>query len=351
MLASSPSQRYTSPFSRDPPFTSPLMMTSTPPRFQSANRSSCYSPAMTPSPLKAHSMMDTDDLFSSPSTSRLVSKRGPDTTPPRFSAHSNSAPLRTPMKDTESNPFHFPGEVPRHTDAGVGAKRKPTPLFKTTPLRKPAVTPLKVTSAAPFPTHSSIDSFSFDRLAPLSAPRFSSRTPQTRADTEHALRRQAETMTGLRIGNLAACAGDSDSDLDQPKLLLDRNDGIATNVSPGGHVSKRRVRSKPSSSVLLEDLADSPFIVHVSLSSVQSAHHSASRLLIIVKIQHCEAANKRNGHLPLSWSPAAPSWVDILCFFHRHSIPGIPLSCSGWCRPSLPDAVSIYYETAHSATH
>ena len=72
-------------------------------------------------------------------------------------------------------------------------------------------------------------------------------------------------MTKLKIGDLAAYAGDSDSDLDQPKLLLNRNDGIATNISPGGHVSKRRVRSKPSSGELLEDIADSPFIVHVSV--------------------------------------------------------------------------------------
>jgi len=265
MLASSSSQRYTSSFSRDSPFSSPLAMASTPPPLGSANRSSCYSPTVTPSPLKARSMMDTDDLFSSPSTSRLVGRHGPQSTPPRFPTHSNSAPLRTPVKDSPSNLFHSPDEFTRHTDAGVGAKRKPAPLFKTTPLRKPAVTPLKVTSAAPLPTRSSTDSFSFDRLAPLSAPRFSSRTPQTKADTDHALRRQAETMTKLRIGNLAVYAGDSDSDLDQPKLLLNRNDGIATNISPGGHVSKRRVRSKPSSSDLLEDLADSPFIVHVSV--------------------------------------------------------------------------------------
>jgi len=264
MLASSPSQRYTSPFSRDPPFSSPLAMTSTPPRFERGNSSSCYSPTLSPSPLKTRSMMDTDDLFSSPSTSRLVGKRGPSSTPPRFPTHSNAAPLRTPVKDSPSNLFHFPDGLPRHADAGVGAKRKPTPLFKTTPLRKPAVTPLKVASAVPFSTRSSTDSFSFDRLAPLSAPRFSSRTPQTKADTDHALRRQAETMTKLRIGDLVAYAGDSDSDLDQPKLLLNRNDGIATNISSGGHVSKRRVRSKPSSSELLEDIADSPFIVHVS---------------------------------------------------------------------------------------
>ena len=263
MLASSSSQRYTSPFSRDPPFSSPVAMTSTPLQFESVKRSSCYSPTVTPSPLKARSMMDTDDLFSSPSTSRLVNKRGPDSTPPRFPTYCNPAPLRTPVKDSPSNLFRSPDGLHRHTDAGVGAKRKPS-LFKTTPLRKPAVTPLKVTSAAPFPTRLSTDSLSFDRLAPLSAPRFSSRTPQTKADTDHALRRQAETMTKLRIGHLAAYAGDSDSDLDRPKLLLNRKDGIATNISPGGHVSKRRVRSKPSSSELLEDSADSPFIVHVS---------------------------------------------------------------------------------------
>ena len=72
-------------------------------------------------------------------------------------------------------------------------------------------------------------------------------------------------MTKLKIGNLVACADDSDSDLDQPKLLLNRNDGIATSISPDGHVSKRRVRSKPSRSEMFEDLADSPFIVHVSI--------------------------------------------------------------------------------------
>jgi mitosis inhibitor protein kinase SWE1 len=171
------------------------------------------------------------------------------------------------MKDSQSNLFRALNELPRHTDAGVGAKRKFTPLFKTTPLRKPAVTPLKVTTAAPFPTHSPNDSLSFGRLAPLSAPRFSSRTPQTKLDTEHALRRQVETMTILKIGGLAVCAGDSNSDLDQPKLLLNRDDDIATSISPDGHISKRRVRSRPSSGEILEDLADSPFLVHVRIST------------------------------------------------------------------------------------
>lgn len=349
MLASSPSQRYTSPFSRESPFSSPLAMASTPPRFQSAHRSSCYPPPTSPSPLKARSMMDTDDLFSSPSTSRLVGKRGPDSTPPRFPIH--SASLRTPVKASQLTLFHVPDELPRYTAVGVGAKRKPAPLLKTTPLRKPAVTPLKVASAAPFPTHSSTDSFSFDRLAPLTAPRFPSRTPQTKADTEHALRRQAETMTKLKIGNLAACVEDSDSDLDQPKLLLNRNDGIATSISPDGHVSKRRVRSKPRSSEMLQDIADSPFIVHVRVPYLQSTHHKTSCFFLAVVVQNREAANGRGSRFPLGQPLAVPSWIDILCFFYRRPIPGISLPCSGWCRPSLSYTISIYHKATYSASH
>ena len=298
MLASSSSQRYTSSFPHDSPISSPPGMTSTPPRFRSANRSSCYSPAMTSSPLKARNMMDTDDLFSSPSISRLVGKRGPDSTPPRFPAHSDSVPLWTPVKGSRSSLFNVPEELPRHTDAGAGAKRKPAPPFKTTtPLRKPAVTPLKVTTAAPFPTRPSTDSLPFDRLAPLSAPRFSSRTPQTKIDTERTLRRQAETMTKLRIRDLAVRVDDSDSDLDQPKLLLNHNNGIATSISPDGHVSKRRVRSKPGSSGMSKDLADSPFVVQVSGPARRFSHPVASCLLVSVNVQNREAANRGSSYI------------------------------------------------------
>ena len=72
-------------------------------------------------------------------------------------------------------------------------------------------------------------------------------------------------MIELKIGNLAARADDSDSDLDQPKLLLNRNDSVATSISSEGHVSKRRVRSKPSRSEMFEDASDSPFVVRVSI--------------------------------------------------------------------------------------
>jgi len=111
----------------------PLAMTSTPPQFKPGNSSSCYSPTLSPSPLKTHSTMDTNDLFSSPSASRLVGRRGPDSAPPCFPTRSNAAPLQTLVKDSLLNLFHFPGGLPRYADAGVGAKQKPTPLFKTTP--------------------------------------------------------------------------------------------------------------------------------------------------------------------------------------------------------------------------
>lgn len=56
-----------------------------------------------------------------------------------------------------------------------------------------------------------------------------------------------KTMTELRIGDLAYA-----SDLDHPILLLSRNDCTATNISPGGHISKYRARSVHSLSELLE---------------------------------------------------------------------------------------------------
>jgi mitosis inhibitor protein kinase SWE1 len=42
----------------------------------------------------------------------------------------------------------------------------------------------------------------FDRLAPLPAPCFTVRTPETKAETEVHLKKHTESMTRLRIGNL-----------------------------------------------------------------------------------------------------------------------------------------------------
>ena len=85
-------------------------------------------------------------------------------------------------------------------------------------------------------------------------------------------------MTKLKIGNLVARANDSYSDLDQPKLLLNCNDGIATSISPDGHVSKRRVRSKLSRSGIFEDPADSPFVVTLEFSSSSPVRPTMGRL-------------------------------------------------------------------------
>jgi mitosis inhibitor protein kinase SWE1 len=103
-----------------------------------------------------------------------------------------------------------------------------------------------------------------ERLAPLTAPRFPTRTPQTKAETDIALKTQAETMKKLRICDLDVSEDESDAgDVEQARLFLTRDDEQATHISPGGHVTKRRIRSRPTSSEMLQDSGDSPFFVKV----------------------------------------------------------------------------------------
>lgn len=74
-------------------------------------------------------------------------------------------------------------------------------------------------------------------------------------------------MKKLKICDLGLSEEESDvEDLDRPRLFLSRD----TDVSPGGHVSKRRLRSRPVSNELLEDAADSPFIVKVSFACLSN---------------------------------------------------------------------------------
>lgn len=81
-----------------------------------------------------------------------------------------------------------------------------------------------------------------------------------------ALKRQADTMKKLKICDLGLSEDESDvDDLDRSRLYLTR-DNDAASISPSGHVSKRRLRSRPASSELPEDAADSPFIVKVSVT-------------------------------------------------------------------------------------
>ena len=138
----------------------------------------------------------------------------------------------------------------------------------------------------------------FHRLAPLAAPRFAIRTPQSKVDTDASLRNQAETMKRLRIRDMDNSDDDwgviednsSESDCDLPgsytvpakKLFAARLPGlsrktvslsplanilpqkgtpmdeVAAAVSPGGHIIKRRARSRPVSQELLESAHHSP---------------------------------------------------------------------------------------------
>jgi mitosis inhibitor protein kinase SWE1 len=134
---------------------------------------------------------------------------------------------------------------------------------------------------------------SLDRLAPLAAPKFTARTPQSKAETDAYLKRQTATMTKLKISdnnnivsddefqgilNDSGCEMD-DEDLENPlflgkhqlnvkrsqPLILHlpvtkgkKKEEVAEAISPGGHIVKRRARSRPVSADLLESVFKSP---------------------------------------------------------------------------------------------
>jgi hypothetical protein len=111
-------------------------------------------------------------------------------------------------------------------------KRKPAPIassLSTTPVAPQGtqVTPLRTANGT-----------LFDRLAPLAAPAFDSseRTPQTREQADGLLKTQTRTMQGLKIVN----ASDEEND-----SILEA--AVPAAVSPDGHVTKRRARSRPQS--------------------------------------------------------------------------------------------------------
>ncbi|RPD63961.1 hypothetical protein L227DRAFT_561394 [Lentinus tigrinus ALCF2SS1-6] len=253
---------------------------------------------------------DEDDLFLGPSPSSSSQFIPP-------SSPALRTPLRTPVKDLSKDSLGFSPDraalsvkhlniaATLFTTASAGTKRKPTPIC-TTPSRSRTMTPLSVTSAA---AHSQDHAAFFDRLAPLPAPRFDARTPHTKAETELHLRRQAETMTMLSIRDLHHSGDESgyDSDPDavgtiakQSRLFMGSAGGsaapfssikarprtkaaakgkspgleiltraglandeeVAEAISPGGHVTKRRARSRPVSSELLESVQSTPVVAH-----------------------------------------------------------------------------------------
>jgi mitosis inhibitor protein kinase SWE1 len=140
---------------------------------------------------------------------------------------SPTKPLLTPAKKV---PSRTPLSLNTNTIA-TGTKRK---QHTSTPLR---LVPL----ASP--------NSSFLRLAPLPAPQFTTRTPQTAAEADAHLRSHTATLTRLRISDLNY---DFDDD-----LAPSRSEEVVEASSPGGHITKRRARSRPVSQELF-DASPSP---------------------------------------------------------------------------------------------
>ena len=216
----------------------------------------------------------TSPFFTSPTPQPLL-------TPVKDTHRTHSrAPLGPASMNTRLGPAAPSADPASATRVGVGTKRKSTPNI--TPLRPTTLTPLKIS------TSKNSDSLvAFDRLAPLPAPKFTARTPQTKAETEAYLKRQTATLTRLRLSDQHAtsdhfdeathdsgCEMDEESDhglfLNKPRLSAKsgqfaaplvfnpplfkgkENEEVAEAVSPGGHISKRRARSRPLSGDLLE---------------------------------------------------------------------------------------------------
>ncbi|KAI0057989.1 hypothetical protein BV25DRAFT_1811559 [Artomyces pyxidatus] len=155
---------------------------------------------------------------------------------------STPAPAKMPPRGQPSRPrTSMPPPLPAllaHTPSAPGAtgtKRKPTALPVTLPYKR-TLTPLSVTKSQ--------GAGSFDRLAPLPAPAF--RTPQSKTETEVFLRGGPATMAKLSLGGGLRA---------REVLLGEAKEGEeeeAVGVSPGGHVTKRRAKSRPVSWELME---------------------------------------------------------------------------------------------------
>ncbi|KAJ3811175.1 hypothetical protein F5876DRAFT_88461 [Lentinula aff. lateritia] len=244
-------------------------------------------PAWSPFASNSHLGVDDDEasvLLGSPSA----------TTSPLFAA-SMARSLFTPVKQaprvvdglSPTPTAGSPALRPQPT-GGTGLKRKSVSTRQSTPLRQHSLTPLDIASTG---LKGSTDGGRFDRLAPLPAPKFPIRTPQTKKDTDPQLPQETATMTRLRIsdlnefedefegGNDSGCDLGCDLDLEDDKARGDElflggevmpmrgrgkveaalrlagkgkfNEEVAEAISPGGHIIKRRARARPLSDELL----------------------------------------------------------------------------------------------------
>ncbi|KAG2150895.1 hypothetical protein DEU56DRAFT_578874 [Suillus clintonianus] len=215
------------------------------------------------------------------------------TVPSPFFHPMSTQPLRTPVKDSHRTILAAKqlNTQPAHR-VGVGTKRKSAQSGGgdfSTPLRPVAsttCTPLNISAPKPDPS----SGIAFHRLAPLPAPRFTPQ-PKSKADTDAFLKKQADTMKRLRIRD----PDDSDEDwgiiedwgsdgepaqrlpalrkcksrsISPKKSLLinaalvpqkgSTKDEVIEAISPGGHIIKRRARSRPVSIELLESVNHTP---------------------------------------------------------------------------------------------
>ena len=254
---------------------------------------------LTPSPLRRHSLFsnnrasdddDDDDIFLQQSPFRPSAQPVPDDDglflAPKAFPMTSAQPLRTPVKQQArrkpSLSFLSAVQPPaHHTQPAApltlgGTKRKGAGHDFATPLR-PArlITPLGVSAAQ----NAGAGGVAFDRLAPLPAPRFDAAHTPAKAD----IRAHTESMTRLRICDLDS---DSDEDAAAPRvgkkpslreslLAMAKSAGkgteVAEAISPGGHISKRRARSRPVSEELLESVRHAPSRSPVSPSILHSS--------------------------------------------------------------------------------
>lgn len=244
---------------------------------------------------------DDDGLFLNPSSSQSR---------PLFPPTSSPMPLRTPVRRQPGlfaspdraalsvRQLNSPSTLSTATVQTAGTKRKPTTsIVCNTPSRKRTLTPLSITGGVK-PEDGESSSLGFDRLAPLAAPRFNVRTPHTKAETELHLKRQADSMTKLRIQDMPISGEESGYDsgpdvrpilgvtatnprskgnaklplLQSPRLNMlkgnhRKEEEVIEAVSPGGHITKRRARSRPVSAELLESALTTPISDHVSFAN------------------------------------------------------------------------------------
>lgn len=238
-----------------------------------------------PSHSKHHPPPPPSDDFGSPSTSRT----------PAFFPSSDSQPLRTPVKQVHrasSRPalsnrqMNAPATVAgKGIVTATGTKRKSTTF--STPLRqqtvKQTVTPLSIQSSSKV-----VDSKTgsvFDRLAPLPPPRFS-RSPETRAETDKRVKGSASSFNQLSIDDLERSregidvAGLDDADKSGQMKPVDKEnlnralgkqlmaalagkpkvDGeeVVEDMSPDGHINKRRAKTRPLSDEFLAAVKATP---------------------------------------------------------------------------------------------